>query len=349
MHFRGTRTGCAAEPFDVPDGGGFVGMRRDRTGLTVVLSAAPPPPCPVVLPDGPRTRLPLTELARCFDYDDARPTRIDIVTRTLVTWGDSRAARAYRTLLGPLAPASHRSTALVVHVDPDRCPDAVAIRGGGSVGALRTALWCVRRVIAAAAPHTRLRPLTAAELSADAAWTLHDDSVTATITATGIDGTSPPIGGDGQVIGAADHGSPVCLRIAGPRVERVDVAADPRVVRQTVVRLAAVGVRGHVLTDRPGEWSPLVRAVADPLLLGMGSTVPPTAQVLICDDAEPVARAQPGLTVLQIHRRDRTEPTGDFLLRQDVGDASLLHLVPPCGPPTTVRTVTTAAERELTG
>ncbi|MGO3327903.1 type VII secretion protein EccE [Gordonia sp. (in: high G+C Gram-positive bacteria)] len=339
-------------PFDVPNGVGFLGVVVDEPRLVSVLSVAPGPPAPVLLPDGPRPLLPVDAIARCFDYVDARPTRIDVVTRTLASWGDGPAARAYRSLLGPLDPASHRSVALVVHIDPELCGDAVALRGGGAAGTLRTALWCVRRVIAAAAPYARLQPLTAAALSADAAWTVDDAAhIVASLTPGGLDGSAPPIGGDGQVVGAAESGAPVALRLAGPLVDRVDIAAEPRLVRQTAVRLAALGVRGHVITDRPAQWRPLAEAIGDPLLFGVGPTVPPTAQVVIRDVGGPGDhRTDPGLTELRVHRRSADTSDGCFLLRQDLGDASLLHLVAPDGsPPTTVRTVSTPAERALTG
>lgn len=340
------------EPFDVPDDHGFVGVLVDGRRLVAVLSVTPGPPTPVMLPDGPRPMLPVDAIARCFDYADARPERIDVVTRTITSWGDGPAARAYRTVLGPLEPASHRSVALVVHIDPEQCGPAVALRGGGTVGALRTALWCVRRVAAAAAPHIRVRPLTAAALSADASWTLGGGSdVVATLASSGIDGLPPPVGADGQVVGAADGGVPVALCLAGPHVDRVDMAAQPRLVRQTAVRLAALGVRSQVVTDRPAQWRPLVEAIDDPLLLGIGASVPPTAQVVIRDvDEVSDAPDVRGLTEMRVHRGDVREPSaGAFLLRQDLGDASLLHLVAPDGATTTVRTVSTPTERALTG
>lgn len=339
-------------PFDVPYDDGFVGVQLDGPRLVSVLSVIPGPPTPVLLPDGPRPLLPIDAIARCFDYADARPVRIDVVTRTLASWGDGPAARAYRSLLGPLDPASHRSVALVVHIDPEQCGDAVALRGGGAAGTLRAMLWCVRRVIAAAAPHARLAPLPAAALSADAAWTVHDAAqIVATLTPGGFVGSAPPVGGDGQVVGATESGAPVALRLAGPLVDRVDIAAEPRLVRQTAVRLAALGVRGHVVTDRPAQWLPLAEAIDDPVLFGVGSTVPPTAQVVIRDvDGPGDHGCDPGLTELRVRRRSVETSDGCFLLRQDLGDASLLHILAPDGSaPTTVRTVSTPAERALTG
>ncbi|WOC13419.1 type VII secretion protein EccE [Gordonia sp. MP11Mi] len=352
---RRTHVGTRGEPFDVPDGDGFVGVLLDGTRLVSVLSVTPPPPTPVLLPDGPRLRLPVDAISRCFAYTDARPARIDVVTRTLSSWGDGPATRAYRTVLGPLDPASHRSVALVIRVDPAQCASAVALRGGGAVGALRTALWCIRRVVAAAAPHVGLRPLTAAALSTDAAWTLDARSeIAATLKPTGFHGVAPPVGGDGQVVGATESGAPIALCLAGPHIDRVDIAAQPSLIRQTAVRLAALGVRGHVVTDRHELWQPLAAAIDDPLLFGLGPAVPPTAQVLIrdvdeLDDSHEPRVSDPGLTELRVHRRDvRTSP-GHFLLRQDLGDASLMHLIAPDGVTTTVRTVSTPAERALTG
>ncbi|GEE03707.1 hypothetical protein nbrc107696_41530 [Gordonia spumicola] len=336
------------EPFDVPDGDGCIGLRRDGPHLTAVLTLAPGPPSPITLPDGPRTRVPLDDIACAMVRRDAHPLRVDVATRTLTSWGDGPAARAYRGLLGPLAPASHRTVALVVHLDPARFPDAVALRGGGSVGALRTAIWCVHRVIAAcAAAGVRTRVLTAAELSADAAWTLDDAAVAARITPDGSEGTAPPLAADGQLIGA-DDGTPVALRVAGPSIPRVAVAADARTVRQTVVRSMALGVRTHVVTDRPDQWGPLVDAIGDPVLLSHGQAIPQTAQLVVGDTGEAI-RARPGLTVLDVHRADPPPTASGCLLHQDPSDSAVLHLVTPGGLRTTVRTVTTPAERELTG
>ncbi|WP_341257155.1 type VII secretion protein EccE [Gordonia malaquae] len=345
----GSTRGCphTFEPFDVPNGDGYTGLRRDGPGLVCVLALIPGPPAPVSLPDGPRVRVPVETIATCMARSDARPTHVDVVTRTLMWWGDGPATRAYRGLLGPLVPASHRTVALVVHVDPAQHPHAVALRGGGNVGALRTVLWCVRRVRAAcASAGVQTRPLTAAELSTDGAWTTADDTdAVARILPGGVDGVAPPLAGDGQLIGADDDGTPIALRVAGPSIPRVSVDADLPTVRQTVVRALALGVRAHVVSDRSEQWTPLVDMIGDSLLLSYGPTVPPTSQIVV-DDTTDRSHEHAGLTVIDVgHHRD----PGCYLLRQEPDDSSTLHLIDPGGGRRTVRTVTTPAERALTG
>ena len=338
---------CMNEPFDVPDGDGYTGLHRDGPRLVCVLALVPGPPAPVPLPNGPRTRVPVETMAACMARSDARPLRVDVVTRTLVWWGDGPATRAYRGLLGPLAPASHRSVALVVHVDPAQHPQAVALRGGGNIGALRTVLWCVRRVRAAcASAGVQTRPLTAADLSTDGAWTVADatDAV-ARILPSGVEGVAPPLGGDGHLLGAADDGTPIALRVAGPFIPRVTVDADLPTVRQTVVRALALGVRAHVVSDRPDQWTPLVDMIGDPLLLSYGPTVPPTSQVVVDDTPEQTVR-HTGLTVIDVGDHGAAD---GYLLRQEPDDSSVLHLIGPGGSRRTVRSVTTPAERALTG
>ncbi|MCD2192517.1 type VII secretion protein EccE [Actinomycetospora endophytica] len=59
---------------------------------------------------------------------------------------DSPARQAHRQVLGPLADAAHRSAWLVVRLDPDRCPGAVAERGGGVLGARRALVGALARI-----------------------------------------------------------------------------------------------------------------------------------------------------------------------------------------------------------
>ena len=59
---------------------------------------------------------------------------------------DSPAREAHREVLGPLADAAHRSAWLVVRLDPDRCPGAVAERGGGVLGARRALVGALARI-----------------------------------------------------------------------------------------------------------------------------------------------------------------------------------------------------------
>lgn len=59
---------------------------------------------------------------------------------------DAPATAAYREVLGPLPCLARRDAWLVVRLDPARCPEAVAERGGGTVGAHRALLGAVARL-----------------------------------------------------------------------------------------------------------------------------------------------------------------------------------------------------------
>lgn len=59
---------------------------------------------------------------------------------------DAPALAAYREVLGPLPCLARREAWLVVRLDPTRCPDAVAERGGGTEGAHRALLGAVARI-----------------------------------------------------------------------------------------------------------------------------------------------------------------------------------------------------------
>jgi len=75
------------------------------------------------------------------------------------------AAAAYREVLGPLPPVSRREAWLVVRLDPQRCPDAVAERGGGVVGAHRAVVGALARIGRVLADHGMpVRPLGADEV-----------------------------------------------------------------------------------------------------------------------------------------------------------------------------------------
>lgn len=58
----------------------------------------------------------------------------------------SPAVSAYREVLGPLPPVARRDAYLVVRLDPTRCPDAVAERGGGVLGAHRALIGALARI-----------------------------------------------------------------------------------------------------------------------------------------------------------------------------------------------------------
>ncbi|MEJ2866001.1 type VII secretion protein EccE [Actinomycetospora flava] len=78
---------------------------------------------------------------------------------------DTPAAAAYREVLGDLPALSRREAWLVVRLDPARCPDAVAERGGGVLGAHRAVVGALARIGRVLADHgTPVRPLAADEV-----------------------------------------------------------------------------------------------------------------------------------------------------------------------------------------
>lgn len=77
----------------------------------------------------------------------------------------SEAGAAYREVLGALPALSRREAWLVVRLDPARCPDAVAERGGGVLGAQRAVVGALARIGRVLADHgTPVRPLAADEV-----------------------------------------------------------------------------------------------------------------------------------------------------------------------------------------
>lgn len=198
-------------------------------------------------------RLPMQTLAPLLSQFDIHLAGIDIVsigsrvpTRGLV-------AQVYRRLVGPLPAISHRDTLILVRLDPASCPAAVARRGGGALGAVRTAKVAAARIIRGldtAGYHCDL--LTPAQL--DETWTQH----------TGLTGTQTPTPSWGSVTAddggrAAVHTSYAAdiLALTTPGIARVwDPAADHAIVS---LRLrpsprpdaANVGVLVRYVADQP--------------------------------------------------------------------------------------------------
>lgn len=73
-----------------------------------------------------------------------------------------------------------------------------------------------------------------------------------------------PGAGCGQLVGSDDSGRAVTVRMTGPGVRSVHLAAELYVVQQVVFRAVAVGARVVVHTDRAGAWRPLLGSAAGP-------------------------------------------------------------------------------------
>lgn len=416
------QTRSAPAPFDVPSEGSQTGFRRETDSLVAVLAVTPSDPIPIVVgqPHGAGQPI-LPAVIATMAARDVAPWSVDIVSHTMGWWSDGPATRAYRSLLGGVPIAAHRSVYLKVRIRPTDFPDAVARRGGDGPGALRTALWCVRRLRNRLSENGVLaRPLNAAEIadltasfadrsgvdgSSTYEWVGRDrDSLAALIAAPGTvdaastsltlqlvggpagprlrgtvrDGGGPsaarsgnhdlrpvtdddpgfltpeqtaslthvalPVAGDGQVIGADPSGAPVAFRLAGPNIPQAHVIGDDTLVRQVVVRLAALGVPVAIASDNPQRWERLAMAIGGGLVT-IGQQRRP-ARVLLDDTAAGEVSALPGSTLLRRHADTSALTVPGPLLRQDRATGTVV--VRGADRSATARLVSTAAERTLT-
>lgn len=137
-------------PFDIPvPESSPIGARWDGTSLVTVVRIDTPAPTlsfldPRGCSGGPS--VPLAALADCVKQFDIALESIDVISHGIRTHGTGTVAQVYRRTLGPLPATAYRSVLVVLRLDPTHCPDAVARRGGGSEGALRTAIVATRRV-----------------------------------------------------------------------------------------------------------------------------------------------------------------------------------------------------------
>ncbi|WP_165353406.1 type VII secretion protein EccE [Gordonia sp. X0973] len=157
-------------PFDVPTpDGGLIGLRWDGTELLSVLRVATRPGELTRLSPGvgPERTLNVGTIARALHQFDIEVTSIDIITHGWQTRTSPYLARVYTELVGTLGAVAHQDVFLVMRLNPAKCPDAVASRGGGPTGALRTAISATRRLAnRMAAESYHATALTAAEITA---------------------------------------------------------------------------------------------------------------------------------------------------------------------------------------
>ncbi|MDL9935651.1 type VII secretion protein EccE [Gordonia sp. ABSL1-1] len=171
-------------PFDIPTGDdrsatgaravSTIGTRWTGRTLITMLRIAPPAtilttlgPGHTAVADDTGQTIPLDVLADCINPYDIRLSSIEVVSHGRRIGGIGRAADVYARTVGPLPATARRSVLIVLRLDPLDCPDAVARRGGGGTGALRTATIATRRVakrLTEAGLH--VRPLTAAQITA---------------------------------------------------------------------------------------------------------------------------------------------------------------------------------------
>lgn len=146
---------AAALDVPLPEGGGY-GVRWDGDLLLTMLRIDPPPDALTLLRPGSLASeqlLPLPEIARCLDQFDLTLAGIDVVSTGARTAGTGIAAHLYDRILGPLPAIAHRTSWLVLRLDPLANAEAVDNRGGGGTGALRAAIIATRRVANRLAAH----------------------------------------------------------------------------------------------------------------------------------------------------------------------------------------------------
>jgi type VII secretion protein EccE len=103
---------------------------------------------------------PLAALAGCLADRGVVLDAVSALWHCRPVAEDTPAAAAYREVLGALPPLARRDAWLVVRLDPARCPDAVAERGGGVAGAHRAVVGALARIGRVLAEHgTAVRPL----------------------------------------------------------------------------------------------------------------------------------------------------------------------------------------------
>jgi type VII secretion protein EccE len=279
------RHGLDLGPLDAALGEVVVVEDRDHDGRTVAVAGADDGTWSAVLvPDaeelpllldpsataapGPVGGFPLSALAGTLADRGVVLDALTVVRHLRPGGADSAARQAHREVLGPLADAAHRSAWLVVRLDPDRCPGAVAERGGGVLGARRALVGALARISRVLADHDLpVRPLDRDGLR---------DAV-ATAAATDLDDGTGGVTErwDAVVVGEVGHAAwdATELRIpAGSRLDLDDLAAPDAATTVALALLpdqadpgteptVGVAARVRVSARTPAELAAAGRAV----------------------------------------------------------------------------------------
>lgn len=96
-------------------------------------------------------RLPLRQISDVLAVDDVRLAAVQVVVHTVpapsgLLPGRVNAASSYQQLTGGQVPAS-QVVWIALRLDPGRCPDAIAARGGGEAGIHRALRRCIARAV----------------------------------------------------------------------------------------------------------------------------------------------------------------------------------------------------------
>ena len=293
----------------------------------------------------------LAEGAAVTDAVDAEiGLRHNGVQLTAYRLSDHRPETLARLLTAPVADEAVSTTVTLGYTATPAGPRLqVTVRdnGGPTVDrrgdhSLRLVTTGCRAAIAAGLP-IGLPPGLRSGLPRDDGWQGYDAATTAHLART----LTIPLAGDGQIVGADRAGSPVALRLAGRDVPRCDVIGDHTLARQSVDRLAALGLTVNVISDHPRRWARLADSVGNGLV-AIGDCAYRT-QVVVDDTAAGGVTAAPGTTLM---RRSTTDsvvalpPHVGPVLRQSASDATVY--AEGSGRRVPIRLVSTSAERTLT-
>lgn len=142
-----------------------LGWHGNTWTAVIEVDAAPA----MITPVGGAAGLPLSALAGCLEHRGVVLDAIQVIWHcypgSAALPSSSPALRSYLEVLGPLPVAARRTIWVAVRLDPRRCPDAVAERGGGVTGCHRTLIGALSRVRGdLAARGVSTRPLDADQL-----------------------------------------------------------------------------------------------------------------------------------------------------------------------------------------
>ncbi|GGF08119.1 type VII secretion protein EccE [Williamsia phyllosphaerae] len=169
-------------PFDLPQSDGTtIGARwADDRLITVVRIARPVSPT-VLKPSNSivsTSQLSLGVIAKALSQFDIELESIDVVAHGWRSRGAAHLTGPYVRLTSNLPTLPQQDVWVVLRLNPLLCPDAIASRGGGSAGVLKTAMAATRRVANHLA-HEGYRPsiLTAHGISAMSAGLIDNANV----------------------------------------------------------------------------------------------------------------------------------------------------------------------------
>ncbi|MBT0568580.1 type VII secretion protein EccE [Williamsia sp. CHRR-6] len=137
-------------PFDIPSTNGpSIGLRWVDGRIVSIIRLVRPVEQRSLAPGRSvveTSSLRLGVIARALRQFDIELESIDVVAHGWRTRGAAHLTAPYSTLIRTLPALSQQDVWIVLRLNPLHCPDAIASRGGGPTGVLRTAIAATRRV-----------------------------------------------------------------------------------------------------------------------------------------------------------------------------------------------------------